>query len=50
MPDKETAVLAIPESCADNIIALYHSSLLAGHQGVNKTYLPINDKFFLYPT
>ena len=47
MLDKETAVLAIPESCADNIIALYHSSLLAGHQGVIKTYLTINDKFFI---
>ena len=46
MPDKETAVLAIPESCTDNIIAFYHSSLFAGHQGVIKTYLTINDKFF----
>ena len=44
---KETAVLAIPESCTDNIIALYHSSLFAGHQGVIKTYLTINDKFFI---
>ena len=26
-PDKESAVLAIPEICADSIIALYHSSL-----------------------
>ena len=26
MPDKEAAVLAIPEMCADSIIALYHSS------------------------
>ena len=33
-PDKETAVLAIPESCTDKIIALYHKSLFAGHQGV----------------
>ena len=49
MPDKETAVLEIPELCTDNIIALYHSSLFAGHQGVIKTYLTINDKF-LYPT
>ena len=46
-PDKETAVLAIPEMCADNIIALYHSSLFAGHQGVIKTYLTISDKFFI---
>ena len=47
MPDKETAVLVIPESCADNTIALYHSSLFAGHQGVIKTYLTINDRFFI---
>ena len=45
-PEKEAAVLAIPKSCANNIIALYHSSLFAGHQGVIKTYLTINDKFF----
>ena len=30
-PDKETAVLAIPEACADKIITLYHKSLFAGH-------------------
>ena len=47
-PEKGTAVLAIPETCADNIIALYHSSLFAGHQGVIETYLTINDNF-LYP-
>ena len=34
--DKEMAVLAIPEMCADSIIELYHSSLFAGHQGVTK--------------
>ena len=45
--EKETAVLAIPESCVDNIITLYHSSLFAGHQGVIKTYLTISDKFFI---
>ena len=45
-PEKETAVLAIPEICVDNIISLYHSSLFAGHQGVIKTYLTISDKFF----
>ena len=37
-PEKETAVLAIPEMCVDKIITLYHKSLLAGHQGVIKTY------------
>ena len=39
MPEKETAVLAVLETCTDNIITLYHSSLFAGHQGVIKTYL-----------
>ena len=46
-PEKETAVLAILEVCTDKIITLYHSSLFAGHQGVIKTYLTINDKFFI---
>ena len=46
-PEKETAVLAIPEMCTDSIITLYHSSLFAGHQGVIKTYLTISDKFFI---
>ena len=46
-PDKETALLAIPEICADKIIMLYHISLFAGHQGVIKTYLTISDKFFI---
>ena len=45
--EKEAAVLAIPEMFADDIISLYHSSLFAGHQGVIKTYLTINDKFFI---
>ena len=47
MPDKEAAVLAIPEICIDKIIALYHASLFAGHQGVVKTYLTMKDKFFI---
>ena len=46
-PEKETAVLAVPESCMDKIITLYHKSLFAGHQGVIKTYLTISDKFFI---
>ena len=46
-PDKETAVLAIPEACVDKIITLYHKSLFAGHQGVIKTYLTISDKYFI---
>ena len=44
--EKETVVLAIPQTCVDNIIALYHSSLFVGHQGVIKTYLTMSDKFF----
>ena len=46
-PEKETALLAIPEMCADKIITLYSSSLFAGHQGVIKTYLMIFDIFFI---
>ena len=45
--DKEMAVLAILETCADKIIALYHSSLFAGHQSIIKTYLAISDKFVI---
>ena len=47
MPDKEAAVLAIPEICVDKTIALYHTSLFTGHQGVVKTYLIMRDKFFI---
>ena len=46
-PDKESAVLAIPEICIDKIIALYHTSLFTGHQGIVKTYLMMRDKFFI---
>ena len=46
-PDKETTLLAIPEICIDKIIALYHVSLFAGHQGVVKMYLTMKDKFFI---
>ena len=38
---------AIPETCADKIITLYHSNLFVGHQGVIKAYLTINDRFFI---
>ena len=44
---KQTALLAIPEICANMIITLYHSSLFAGHQGIIKTYLTIGYKFFI---
>ena len=46
-PEKETVLLAVPEMCVDKIIALYHSSLFTGHQGVIKTYLTMSDKFFI---
>ena len=45
--EKETAVLAVSETCADKIIMLYHSSLFAGHYGVIKTYLTISKMFFI---
>ena len=35
-PEKEMALLAIPDVCTDKIITLYHSSLFTGHQGVIK--------------
>ena len=47
IPEKQTALLAIPEICMDRIIALYHASLFEGHQGVVKTYLTMKDKFFI---
>ena len=47
VPDKEAAVLAISEICIDKIIALYHTSPFAGHQGVVKTYLTMRDMFFI---
>ena len=46
-PEKEKALLAIPELCADQIITQYFSSLFDGHQGVIKTYLTIVVKFFI---
>ena len=36
--ERETALLVIPEICADKIITLYHTSLFSGHQGIIKTY------------
>ena len=46
-PEKETALLAMPEVCTDKIITLYNSCLFTGHQGVIKTYLTLSDKFFI---
>ena len=45
--EKETTVLAVPETCTDKKVTLYHKSLFAGHQGFIKTYLTISDKFFI---
>ena len=47
VPGKESAVLAIPEVCADKIITLYHLNLFAGHQGVIKMYLTMSDRFYI---
>ena len=44
---KETAMLAIPEVCADKIITLYHANVFAVHQGVIKMYLTISDRFYI---
>ena len=46
-PEKESAVLVVPETCTDKTITIYHSSLLAGHQGVIKMYLTLCGKFFI---
>ena len=45
--DREKTVLAIPETCADKIISLYHDTLFAEHQGVIKTYLTMTSEFFI---
>ena len=47
IPGRETVLLAIPETCADKIITLYHSNLFVGHQEVIKTYLTISDRFYI---
>ena len=47
IPGRETVLLAIPEVCADKIITWYHLNLFAGHQGVLKAYLMINDRFYI---
>ena len=45
--ERETAVLVIPETCADKKITLYHKCLFADHQGVIKTFFTISDTFFI---
>ena len=47
IPDREKALLAILEMCADKIITLYHDTLFAGHHSVIKTYLTMSNKFFI---
>ena len=32
--EKETTVLAVPETCTEKIITLYHKHLFAGHQDI----------------
>ena len=46
-PERETALLAMPEISTDKIIMLYHTSLFTGHRGVIKTYLTISNTFFI---
>ena len=46
-PEKEIALLDIPETCPYKIITFYHSNLFAGHQSIIKTDLTINDKFLI---
>ena len=46
-PEKETAVLAIPEECVDKIITLYHKKSICRTSRSNKTYLTISNKFFI---
>ena len=47
IPGKETMLLAIPETCADKTITLYHLNLFVGHQRVINTYLTISDRFYI---
>ena len=47
MPETETAPLAVPKICTNKSITLCDSSLIAGHQSEIKTYLTIEDKFFI---
>ena len=46
-PRKRNSIAGNTRNCADKIIALYHSSLFAGHQCVIETYLTISNKYFI---
>ena len=39
-------VLCIPESYIPHIIYLYHDNILGGHQGVDRMYWTIKEKFY----
>ena len=39
-------VLCIPESYIPHIIYLYHDNILSGHQGVDRMYWTIREKFY----
>ena len=39
-------VLCIPESYIPHIIYLYHDNILGGHQGVDRMYWTIREKFY----
>ena len=39
-------LLVIPETYVPTILYQYHDSLLAGHQGVTRIYLTLNEKFY----
>ena len=45
--DNLNVTLAVPESLAEYIISQYHDGLLACHQGVNRTFSTIRNKFFI---
>ena len=47
IPEKKSALLAIPETCANQIITLHQSNLFAGHEEVIKTDITIGDKFII---
>ena len=39
--------LCVPDTLANRIIAMYHDSLLASHQGITRTYLTIRKRFYI---
>ena len=45
-PKKETALLAIPKTCSDKIITLYHSNSFTGHRGVIKNVFSYQRQMF----